>query len=106
VNIQSDPSFLRVAIGKITVVERRYRSGRAKGLEWMEQCYKGKVLIHLQRGRSRLHSSSHTGELPSPLLPGLTGSFFQVLSGSGRDSTATIHSTPSQRETMVELVEG
>jgi len=35
--------------------------------------------------------SCHTGELPSPVLPGLTWSFSLVLiSGSGRDSTFPI----------------
>ena len=34
--------------------------------------------------------SGHTAELPSPVLPGLTRSFPQVLSGSGHDSTVPI----------------
>ncbi len=35
--------------------------------------------------------SSHTGELPSPVLPGLTGPFPRCsISGSGRDSTVTV----------------
>ena len=50
--------------------------------------------------------SGHTTEWPSPVLPGLTGSFPQVLSGSGHDSTVPIYYTPSQCEPMTESAGG
>jgi len=47
-----------------------------------------------------LSASDCTGELPPPVLPGLT--FWCSTSGSGYDSAVPIHSIPSGDESMIE----
>lgn len=71
--VQSSPQVTScdpVIIRKINVLERQYRSGTAKGLAQMEQCYKGKGKVLTCLWRSRLTGKTPQGRnLQLEILP-------------------------------------